>query len=438
MPSFDTQYVLICYSPVDKVTAEKLYSQLKGEGIEVELSWPLSITQDDENYLASLQNVGHLLIIVTQTAIHDVRILSQWQVAADEFIPVIPIFIEKVSIPSQFASSYYLDFDYYDDPKQVLNELIETLQAYRGVASETNIFIPDRQPQLIESQDDIALLEVAQTLCEEKKISEAVAIYIHILEYGQSVEVRTLAARAIGELHIDQSPLIAALMDKFVPEDVRKEAALALSRRKTSDARGALQVATIQDVSVAVRLYASVSMMLLESPNRVLSWLNDLASNDINSILSETIGSLQLRIHEFIRDASQHVFISYAHSDTGTFPNDLATELRKANFLVWIDTNLEPSTPVWEHEIEKAIEHSGVCIVILSPAALNSEWVANEIHYAKQFGKPIIPIKYIETYRPLSLITLQGLRNDLPFAEHFDSMLPLLLNALDKFVTRTH
>jgi signal transduction histidine kinase len=87
-----------------------------------------------------------------------------------------------------------------------------------------------------------------------------------------------------------------------------------------------------------------------------------------------------------------HVFLSYISKDADTMWR-VFHDLRAEGLTVWIDqTNLEPGTLAWDRAIEEAIVNSDCLVVILSPGARKSEWVREELHYAKQLGKRIFPL----------------------------------------------
>ena len=86
-----------------------------------------------------------------------------------------------------------------------------------------------------------------------------------------------------------------------------------------------------------------------------------------------------------------YVFISYSHHNIAIQRGILAS-LRKRGIPVWIDEeNLEPGTPNWERAIENAIKGCGAFLVLLSPAASESEWVLREVIYADDHQKRIVP-----------------------------------------------
>ncbi len=87
-----------------------------------------------------------------------------------------------------------------------------------------------------------------------------------------------------------------------------------------------------------------------------------------------------------------HVFLSYITKNEDLMWK-VYNDLRKEGLTVWIDqTNLEPGTLSWDRAIEEAIMNAGCFVVLLSPSARRSEWVREELHYAKTLGKRIFPL----------------------------------------------
>lgn len=109
-----------------------------------------------------------------------------------------------------------------------------------------------------------------------------------------------------------------------------------------------------------------------------------------------------------------HVFISYAKIDT----YDLALYLHEtlnntAGFTAWMDGTLEPGKS-WARSIEAEIDRADFMIVLLSPDVNRSEeagrprsFVLNEIDYAQQIGKPIIPVMAQRTRQPIQIAGIQ-------------------------------
>jgi Effector-associated domain 7/TIR domain len=90
---------------------------------------------------------------------------------------------------------------------------------------------------------------------------------------------------------------------------------------------------------------------------------------------------------------SQHdVFMSYCRRDTQIM-HQVLQDLRAQGLQVWVDEEgLEPGTPAWKAAIEEAIENSRCLVVILSPDAKDSIWVARELSYAEVQKVPIFPV----------------------------------------------
>jgi Tol biopolymer transport system component len=85
------------------------------------------------------------------------------------------------------------------------------------------------------------------------------------------------------------------------------------------------------------------------------------------------------------------VFLSYSRKDSETMRR-VRDDLRAAGLKVWTDESLEPGTEVWELEVEKAIRGAHTLVVLLSPDALASEWVRNEITLADAINRRIFPM----------------------------------------------
>ncbi|MBZ0288929.1 MAG: TIR domain-containing protein [Anaerolineae bacterium] len=76
------------------------------------------------------------------------------------------------------------------------------------------------------------------------------------------------------------------------------------------------------------------------------------------------------------------VFLSYSRKD-----RELMRVIRKTleehHIIVWSDESLEPGAPSWRSDVQNAIENTRCVVAILSPDAKDSEWVNEELNYAK-------------------------------------------------------
>ena len=85
-----------------------------------------------------------------------------------------------------------------------------------------------------------------------------------------------------------------------------------------------------------------------------------------------------------------HIFISYSHEDSD-YATILANALDQAGFAVWLDERIEYGAR-WFNSITQAIRNSAAVVVIMTPAAEQSEWVEKEILLAQKYDKPLFPL----------------------------------------------
>lgn len=84
-----------------------------------------------------------------------------------------------------------------------------------------------------------------------------------------------------------------------------------------------------------------------------------------------------------------HVFLSYSRRDM-PFMRRVKQDLNKAGLIVWTDEGIEPGTSSWQRSIENAIVQTGCMLCILSPDAAQSEWVREELNFARLHNKDVI------------------------------------------------
>lgn len=110
--------------------------------------------------------------------------------------------------------------------------------------------------------------------------------------------------------------------------------------------------------------------------------------------------------------------------------NDLQIE----GLQVWIDqTSLEPGTLAWDRAIEDAIVNSGCLVVILSPSARTSEWVREELHYAKILNKRIFPLLAVgEAHNAIPFGFSTAQYTDIRDERHYEDGIKKLIAAICK------
>lgn len=99
------------------------------------------------------------------------------------------------------------------------------------------------------------------------------------------------------------------------------------------------------------------------------------------------------------------VFISYSRQDLN-FVQGFAQTLMSNGVDVWWDLSSLQGGDNWTNEIPQAIENSEICIVVLSPNAVKSEWVQKEYTYALNQQKRIIPVLYQACKIPFALVNI--------------------------------
>lgn len=105
----------------------------------------------------------------------------------------------------------------------------------------------------------------------------------------------------------------------------------------------------------------------------------------------------------------QHIFLSYARKD-GWEMRAIYNELCLSGFRVWIDDQLEPGAPSWQHEINKMLDGATCVVCICTPNAFSSKWVNIELQLAEQKHLRTYPVLVRgkpEKAIPLSLTSVQ-------------------------------
>jgi hypothetical protein len=86
------------------------------------------------------------------------------------------------------------------------------------------------------------------------------------------------------------------------------------------------------------------------------------------------------------------IFLSYARED-GEIVKAIRKSLEIFGFSIWIDEKEIPvGTPSWKKAIQEGIEGASCLVVVLSPDAKNSQWVNEELDYAKTHDRQVFAI----------------------------------------------
>jgi hypothetical protein len=118
-------------------------------------------------------------------------------------------------------------------------------------------------------------------------------------------------------------------------------------------------------------------------------------------------------------------FCSYGREDSA-FALQLAQHLRTAGVSLWIDQLDIVGGERWDEAIQKALASSDGVIVVVSPSSLNSQNVSDEISYALDEKKRVIPVLHRACDVPFRWRRLQRV----DFTGSFETGLAALLRAI--------
>jgi hypothetical protein len=119
-------------------------------------------------------------------------------------------------------------------------------------------------------------------------------------------------------------------------------------------------------------------------------------------------------------------FFAYAREDS-EFVLRLANDLRQAGVSVWLDQLDVIPGQRWDHAVEEALQRCDGLLAVLSPDSVASQNVMDEVSYALEEGKLMVPLLLRPTSMPFRLRRVQYL----DFTPGYDRGLVQLLKALD-------
>lgn len=99
-------------------------------------------------------------------------------------------------------------------------------------------------------------------------------------------------------------------------------------------------------------------------------------------------------------------FLSYSRKDS-EFALKLAKDLKAAGAEVWMDQlDIQPGA-AWDRSVQRALQSSAILLVVLSPDSVASETLLDEISFAVEQHKRVIPVLYRDCKMPVRLRDLQ-------------------------------
>jgi hypothetical protein len=120
------------------------------------------------------------------------------------------------------------------------------------------------------------------------------------------------------------------------------------------------------------------------------------------------------------------IFISYSHSDT-EFTDVLTKNLEQTGYDVWLDHTDIKTGAHWDDEIVRGLNSSEIFLVVLSNKSITSQNVKDEIGYALDHNKQILPILLETCEVPFRLSRVQYVDfTKLKFEEGIQNILTIL------------
>ncbi len=120
------------------------------------------------------------------------------------------------------------------------------------------------------------------------------------------------------------------------------------------------------------------------------------------------------------------IFFSYSRADASDFALQLALDLKKEGFNVWIDQQDIRAGTEWDLEIEKALETCDCLLFIETEKSVSSNNVLDEVYYALDQKKKVIPVILYDSKTPFRLQRLQHV----DFTKDYEAGLAHLISEL--------
>ena len=116
------------------------------------------------------------------------------------------------------------------------------------------------------------------------------------------------------------------------------------------------------------------------------------------------------------------LFFSYARADAG-FALKLAKSLRFTGANLWIDQLDIQAGDHWDRAVEQALTKAESLLIILSPAAVDSKNVMDEVSFALEENKRVVPVLYKPCKIPFRLRRVQHVDFTGDFSQGLDRLL---------------
>lgn len=88
---------------------------------------------------------------------------------------------------------------------------------------------------------------------------------------------------------------------------------------------------------------------------------------------------------------SQYVFVCYSHDDRTTVVEQIQW-LKGQGFTVWFDEAIEAGSR-WSDDLARAVEGCAAFLYFMSPRSVSSRYCLDEVHFALECSRPIVPVE---------------------------------------------
>jgi hypothetical protein len=88
---------------------------------------------------------------------------------------------------------------------------------------------------------------------------------------------------------------------------------------------------------------------------------------------------------------TQYVFVCYSHDDRDTVVEQIHW-LKSQGFSVWFDEAIEAGSR-WSDDLARAVEGCAAFLYFVSPRSVGSRHCLDEVHFALECSRPIVPVE---------------------------------------------
>ncbi len=176
-------------------------------------------------------------------------------------------------------------------------------------------------------------------------------------------------------VHIETAVIRQFLLERFSAEELRQlcfDYFIDVYHEFTDSMRKSQMVQLLlEHCQAQERMPALIAAIERERPQAISTFITNSPQVDVPVTQSVKLSDRN----------PQQIFISYAHQDT-KFAHQLADDLSRRNYQVWIAPNSVQPGEKWIEAINRGLAESGIFLLLLTENAVNSRWVQNETHVA--------------------------------------------------------